>query len=47
MGGPIIKHLDEFPAEELLRIRFANGRTASIWEKWIEMSPRYVAFWNR
>lgn len=47
MGGPSIKHLDEVPAEEMLRIRFADGRTASIWEKWVEMSPRYVAFWNR
>lgn len=47
MGGPSIKHLDDVPAEEMLRYRFADGRTASIWEKWIEMSPRYIAFWNR
>lgn len=46
-GGPIIKHLDDVPEEEMLRFRFKDGRTASIWEKWIEMSPRYVAFWNR
>jgi hypothetical protein len=47
MGGPSIKHLDDVPTEEMLRWEFADGRTASIWEKWIEMSPRYFAFWNR
>lgn len=47
MGGPSIKHLDDVPTEEMLRYRFADGHTASIWEKWIELSPRYVAFWNR
>ena len=46
-GGPIIKHLDDVPAEEMSRFRYADGRIASIWEKWIEMSPRYLAFWNR
>jgi hypothetical protein len=46
-GGPKITHLDDVPAEEMLRFRFKDGRTASIWEKWIEQSPRYVAFWNR
>jgi hypothetical protein len=47
MGGPSIKHLDDVPAEEMLRFEFEDGHTASIWEKWIELSPRYVAFWNR
>lgn len=47
MGGPSIKHLDDIPAEEMARYQFTDGRTASIWEKWIEMSPRYFAFWNR
>src|ERR1700712_1326375 len=46
-GGPDIRHLDDVPAEEMLRFRFADGHTASIWEKWIAMSPRYVAFWNK
>jgi len=31
----------------MARFEFADGRTASIWEKWIAMSPRYFAFWNR
>ena len=43
-GGPIVRHLDDVPAEEMSRFRYADGRTASIWEKWIEMSPRYLAF---
>lgn len=46
-GGPIIRHLDDVPAQEMSRFRYADGRTASIWEKWIEMSPRYLAFWNK
>ena len=46
-GGPEIKHLDDVLEQEMLRFEFADGRTASIWEKWIEMTPRYVAFWNR
>jgi hypothetical protein len=45
-GGPSIQHLDDVPEEEVLRFEFADGRTASIWERWIELSPRYVAFWN-
>lgn len=39
-GGPIARHLDDVPAEEMSRFRYADGRTASIWEKWIEMSPQ-------
>lgn len=46
-GGPKITHLDDVPAEEMLRFKFTDGSTASIWEKWIEMSPRYIAFWNQ
>lgn len=46
-GGPSIRHLDDVPAEEVVRIEFDDGRTASVWEKWIELSPRYFAFWNR
>ena len=46
-GGPSIKHLDDVPWEEMTRTRYADGREASIWEKWIELSPRYLAFYNR
>ena len=37
-GGPIVSHRDDVAAEEMSRFRCADGRTASIWEKWIEMS---------
>lgn len=46
-GGPILKQIDDVPAEEMLRFQLRDGRIASIWEKWIEMSPRYIAFWNK
>ncbi|MET0371538.1 MAG: hypothetical protein ABW039_09195 [Sphingobium sp.] len=46
-GGPRIKHIDDVPWEEMLRFRLRDGRIASIWEKWIELSPRYVAFYNK
>ncbi len=46
-GGPSIKHLDDVPWQEMTRIRYRDGTTASIWEKWIELSPRYVAFYNK
>jgi hypothetical protein len=47
MGGPSIKHLDDVLSQEMYRFRLADGRIASIWEKWIEMSPNYLAFWNK
>ena len=46
-GGPKLVHLDDVPAEEMVRYRYGDGRMASIWEKWIEMSPNYIAFWNK
>lgn len=46
-GQATLKHLDEVPAEEMTRYRLPDGRISSIWEKWIEMSPRYIAFWNK
>ena len=44
-GGPIVRHLDDVPAEEMSRFRYADGRTVSIWEKWIEMSPYSSMMW--
>ena len=46
-GGPIIKCIEEVPEEEMTRIRYNDGLIASIWERWIELSPRYIAFHNR
>jgi hypothetical protein len=44
-GGPSIKRPDDVPTEGMLRWLLAHGHTASIWEKWIEMSPRSFAFY--
>src|SRR5436190_17342112 len=46
-GGPIVKCIEEVPEEEMTRIRYKDGLIASIWERWIELSPRYIAFHNR
>lgn len=46
-GGPTIKYLEDIPSEEMLRFRLKDGTIASIWEKWIELSPRYISFWNK
>lgn len=46
-GGPKITRVEDVPAEEMFRFRLADGSIASIWERWIEMSPNYLAFWNR
>jgi hypothetical protein len=45
-GGPSIKVFEDTPFEVLLSFRLADGRVAEIREKWIEMSPRYIAFYN-
>lgn len=45
-GGPSIKNIEDVPQEEMVRFRFKDGRTASIWERWIELNPRYLAFQN-
>jgi hypothetical protein len=45
-GGPRIKHLDDLPWIEVSKIRLADGKVACIREKWIEMSPRFVCFYN-
>jgi len=45
-GGVTIKHFDDTPFQVLLRFKLADGTIAVIREKWIEMTPRYVAFYN-
>jgi hypothetical protein len=45
-GGPNIKHLDDLPWIDVSKIKLSDGRIVKIQEKWIEMSPRYVAFYN-
>jgi hypothetical protein len=45
-GGPRIRHLDDLPWIEVSKIRLADGRIVGIKEKWLEMSPRFIAFYN-
>lgn len=45
-GGPHVQHLDDIPWFEAVRLRYPDGSAASIWEKWVERSPRYFAFYN-
>jgi hypothetical protein len=46
-GGPSIRHVDDIPEQEVARFRLADGTITSLWEKYLEMSPRYFAFWSR
>lgn len=46
-GGPRIKQLDDVPWIEVSKFRLADGTIARIQEKWIEMTPRYVCFYNK
>jgi hypothetical protein len=47
MGGPRIKHIDEVIEHEVVRIEYADGRSASVWERWIEHLPNYLSWYNR
>ncbi|MCB0996849.1 MAG: hypothetical protein KDB21_17265 [Acidimicrobiales bacterium] len=47
MGGPRIKHIDEVEANEVVRIEFDDGRSASIYERFMEMLPDFLSFYNR
>src|SRR5215468_6498554 len=45
-GGPRIRHLDEFPWQEVRRQQH-GGRTASVREKWLDFSPRFLSLYAR
>lgn len=47
IGGPRIKHIDDVQEQEVVRIEFEDGRSASIYERFIESTPRFFAFYNR
>jgi hypothetical protein len=47
LDGPRIVDLDDVPEQEVVRIEFADGRTASIYERFLETSPRMFSFYNR
>ena len=45
-GGPRITHLDDFEWNEVRRQQHGD-RTASVYEKWLEFSPRYLSLYAR
>jgi hypothetical protein len=47
LGGPGIKHIDEVSANEVVRIEYSDGSSASIMEKFLELTPNFVSFHNR
>ncbi len=47
LGGPRIVDVADVPEQEVVRIEFADGRVASIFERFLETSPRMFSFFNR
>jgi hypothetical protein len=47
MGGPRIKHVDEVPEQEVVRLEFEDGRSASIRERFVEHLPDFLSFYNK
>lgn len=47
MGGPRIKHVDDVPENEVVRIEFDDGRSASVHERFIEQLPTFISFYNK
>jgi hypothetical protein len=45
-AGPRISHLDDFPWEEV-RKQQHPGRTASVREKWLDFSPRFLSLYAK
>ena len=45
-GSPRFMHLDDLPWQEVRRQQH-GARTASVREKWIEFSPRYLSLYAR
>jgi hypothetical protein len=45
-GGPRFSHLDDVPWQEVRRQQHADG-PASVREKWLEFSPRYLSLYAR
>src|SRR5215213_720438 len=44
--GPRIRHLDDVPWEEVRKVDFGD-RTASVREKWLDFSPRFLSLYAR
>jgi len=46
LGEPKITHIEDRPVNEVLRIEYSDCRVASVWERFLEMTPRYFSFHN-
>jgi len=47
LGGPRIVDLEDVEAREVVRIEFEDGRSASIWERFLLPSPSMFTFYNK
>jgi hypothetical protein len=45
--GSSIKHVDDVNENEVVRIEFEDGHSASIRERFMELTPNFVSFYNR
>ena len=43
--GPRFRHLDELTWQECRKQQHGD-HTASVWEKWLEFSPRYLSLYR-
>jgi hypothetical protein len=46
-AGPRFADLDSTPDQEVRSIAKADGTTASVREKWLDFSPRFLSLWAR
>ena len=46
MGGPRIQHIDDVKSYEAVRIEYEDGRSASVFEKFMERLPNFRSFYN-
>ena len=47
MAGPRFSNLDSTTAQEVRRISMGGDATASVFEKWLDFSPRFLSLWAR
>ena len=47
MTGPRFSTLESTPDQEVRRIAKGDGATASVFEKWLDFSPRFLSLWAR
>ena len=47
LGGPRIKHVDDVHEQEVVRIEYEDGRSASVRERFVEQLPDFLSFYNK